>query len=404
MLGILYICKMLSVSNLNWILYECMLKQCMLDAWYAFPLGSLEHLSQHEFINVNTHQRNMLEPRQNHHVFFHFEQEPLWTDHFGFFYDCIIDGAQWTTKRLRLLANSEHSAIKKQICKDRHMQDWYFFYHGFAALDWFRDGQYVVDDNGFDKVFSSFNHLVRDKRAYRMSLTSQLISAGLHRFGDISFHGTQIDCKLECDSRDSFLSDTEKHLVSNSLGQMVHLPLKIDSDYITGDFSAHYGHREHRLWQRSFWHLVNETVFYDQKLHLTEKVFKPIVASRPFILVAAPGNLAYLKNYGFKTFEHWIDETYDQVSDPEKRLKMICVEIDKLCALSRSQLQRMHNEMLPILEHNRQHFFGQFRKIIVDELVDNFDACIRVWNNGRVDGRQRPRHPDLESVKRLLLS
>ena len=43
-------------------------------------------------------------------------------------------------------------------------------------------------------------------------------------------------------------------------------------------------------------HIVTETIFYDNKLHFTEKVFKPIVARRPFFLVGAPGNLAYLKS------------------------------------------------------------------------------------------------------------
>jgi hypothetical protein len=36
-------------------------------------------------------------------------------------------------------------------------------------------------------------------------------------------------------------------------------------------------------------------------------------------------------------------------------------------------------------------------------MVDNFDTCIRIWNNGRVDNRQRPLCSDLESVKQILL-
>jgi hypothetical protein len=375
----------------------------MLDAWYAYPYGSLQHLSQWEFVDPDSEQSRFFEPRQNHHAFFHFEQEPLWSNDMGYKYDCRIEDVQWSCKRLKLLANSEHSQIKKNICQDRNMQDWYFFYHGFAALDWFRDSQYVLDDPGFKKVFCSMNHLVRNKRAYRMSLTARLADLGLHQHGDISFLGTHADCDNECASPESPLSDQEKDLISSSLIRSLTLPLKVNSDVVTGDHSAHYGHREHKLWQRSLWHLVNETVFYDEKLHLTEKVFKPIVALRPFILVAAPGNLAYLKSYGFKTFAPWIDETYDTVSDPTRRLDMIALEVEKLCSYSRHQLHQMHDEMLPVLQHNRQHFFNGFRRLIVDEMVDNFDACIRVWNNGRVDGRQRPRHPDLESVKQILL-
>ena len=128
---------------------------------------------------------------------------------------------------------------------------------------------------------------------------------------------------------------------------------------------------------RALWHIVTETVYFLPKLHLTEKIFKPIVAKRPFILVAAPGNLAYLKRYGFKTFDHWIDESYDNEQDHYIRIEKITAEIAKLCALEPIVLKQMHIEMQEILEYNFQHFYGDFKKIIVNELVDNFgNLCI----------------------------
>ena len=149
-------------------------------------------------------------------------------------------------------------------------------------------------------------------------------------------------------------------------------------------------------------HVVNETVFYEPKLHLTEKIFKPIVAERPFVLVAAPGNLAYLRRYGFRTFDQWIDESYDDIMDPDERLDAVCREIERLCSLSIRQLRDLHRDMLPVLQHNKRHFYGEFRQIIAHELVDNFDHCICVWNNGRVDGRHLPRQPELARVKQIL--
>ena len=45
---------------------------------------------------------------------------------------------------IQLFANSEKSALKKQwINANPPLLDWYFFFHGFAALDWFRDFQYL---------------------------------------------------------------------------------------------------------------------------------------------------------------------------------------------------------------------------------------------------------------------
>jgi hypothetical protein len=150
--------------------------------------------------------------------------------------------------------------------------------------------------------------------------------------------------------------------------------------------------------------VVNETVFYQSKLHLTEKIFKPIVAQRPFILVAASGNLAYIRSYGFQTFSSWIDESYDEIPDPDERLDAIANEISRFAAMSISELNNIRRDMQSVLTFNKQHFFGEFRNLIVNELVDNFDQCIRIWNNGRMDSRELPLHPDLDGVKRILLS
>jgi hypothetical protein len=176
----------------------------------------------------------------------------------------------------------------------------------------------------------------------------------------------------------------------------------LDQILINGDLSARCGHKEFALWQASLLHVVNETVFFEPKLHLTEKVFKPIVAQRPFVLVAAPGNLAYLRSYGFQTFGDWIDEGYDTIDDPDLRLQAIAKEIAKLSNLSQQQLRKLGQEMHSVLNYNKCHFFGEFRQMIVNELIDNFETMIRVWNNGRVDGRQISVHPDLDSVRHLL--
>jgi hypothetical protein len=122
------------------------------------------------------------------------------------------------------------------------------------------------------------------------------------------------------------------------------------------------------------------------------------------MLAAAPGNLAYLKSYGFKTFDRWIDESYDTIQDPDLRLQAIVDQTQRLCAMSNSELQQMHQEMQPVLEYNFDHLWGNFRHRIVNELVDNFERSIRLWNNGRVDGKELPlQNINFELVKQLLL-
>lgn len=384
-----------SVENFYWILFENLLKPVGLDCWYYYPFGTQNNLSK--FQEFKPYQ-----VKQTHHVLFHFDQEPIWEDNLGKLYD--TDQMHWDLKKLRILANSEKSVLKKKICSDRGMIEWYYFYHGFASLDWFRDGAYCSESSPITKVYCSLNHLTVKKRAYRMALTARLSQRQLITQGDISFHNDASGCLQEANDVNSLLSDAEKTLVKEQLGNHQQLPMCLDHANVNGDFSARFGHQEYKLWQRSFLSVVNETVFYDKKLHLTEKIFKPIVCCRPFVLVAAPGNLAYLRGYGFQTFSPWIDESYDDESDDSKRLDMIVDEIAKLCARPFGEILRMHDEMRPVLEYNKKHFFTTFRQIIVNELVENFDSAVRIWNNGRVDGRDLPLVTDTDRIKRLLVS
>jgi hypothetical protein len=386
--------NVISVENFYWVLYQNLLRPMNIDCWYYYPFGSKDNLSlAGEF--------QTWEPRCEHHVLFHFDQEPLWDHDLGRLYDSPT--LTWSNKIIKILANSEHSVIKKDICRDRGMPDWYFFYHGFAALDWFRDSQYIGERQPIQNAFLSLNHILTNKRSYRMSMIARLMAADCIDHGTVSFHGTSHDCEAEMQDPWCLISDRSRDLIQEHLCRNSNLPIIADSTYVDGDASAGFGHREYGMWQNSLWHVVNETVFYAAKLHLTEKIFKPIVAGRPFVLVAAPGNLAYLRSYGFQTFGQWIDESYDDEPDPDRRMDLIVQQLQRFCGLPISALRDIHRDMQPVLEHNKQHFFGRFREIITGELVDNLDQCRRIWNNGRVDGRLWHQHPDLESVKQILM-
>lgn len=384
-----------SVENFYWVLYENLLKPLSMSCVFYYPFGTQDHLLYHEFFK----QYRLC---HMHHVLFHFDQEPLWNDDLGLPYE--VQDFAFAKKLLRILANSERSAIKSEILPDRQMLDWYFFYHGFAALDWFRDTEYIHDDPPVTSAFLSLNHVLTTPRHYRLDLVARLIEAGIQNKGRISLHCTQdhIDQAL----RDPFtkLGDISKQRIRIHLDHRIKLPWMVDHVPIDGNLSARAGHKELALWQSCLLHVVNETVFYHPKLHLTEKTFKPIVSKRPFVLVAAPGNLAYLRSYGFQTFDKWIDETYDSIEDDDMRLAAITEQIAKISALSPAQIQDLQQDMQSVLDFNKRHFFTDFRRIIVHELVDNFETCVRIWNNGRVDGREIPFVVDSIEVKKTLLA
>lgn len=299
-------------------------------------------------------------------------------------------------KQMHVFANSEISEQKTQYCRDYKMYDWYYFYHGFAALDWYRDFEYAnpsVFEN-FKKVFICYNHLTSKLRSYRLHLVSNLIEQDLVKHGLVSFflkdeYGTWQETVADPDNP---LDNRARQTISRVLVNQ-NTPLIIDTAEPTGSMSAKVDLDQ--LTQALF-HVVTETIYFDPKLHLTEKVFKPIVAKRPFFLVAATANLAYLKRYGFRTFDRWIDESYDNETDHYIRIEKITAELKRLCSLPDTELRQMHAEMKETLEYNFQHFYGEFKKIIVREMAENFSSVLRQINHGRIPGNHSLHHHRFE--------
>jgi hypothetical protein len=72
--------------------------------------------------------------------------------------------------------------------------------------------------------------------------------------------------------------------------------------------------------------LVAETLPWTgtERLFVTEKTFKPIELSHPFIVYGNQGTLPYLHGLGFETFDHIIDESYD--SEPHLGARLVAID------------------------------------------------------------------------------
>ena len=365
---------------------------------FFYPFGSID---VNDFMHVGP-QTKQAPIKMNNRVLF-FDQEPIIESTISNWY--LNDSAfnlpffLQFGKGIKILANSDISKFTQEFCKEHHFQNWYYFFHGFAVLDWYQDYQYLtpVFETQFSKVFISLNHLMTKNRSYRLNLVSNYIEKNIISKGIVSLplSDQYNTIKGEVFDSDSQLSLNAKKLIVTHLIRL-EKPFVVD-DNVYGGFSAKINLPLERT---ALWSVVSETIFYHDKLHLTEKIFKPIVACRHFILVGAPGNLAYLKRYGFKTFDRWIDESYDNIQDPDLRIGKITDELRRLCNLSMDDLRCMEREMKEVLEHNFYHFYGDFKKIIVDELVDNFSNCLYQANNGLWANRL---NTDYNRVKQLLL-
>tara|TARA_B100000214_G_C23787530_1_gene544297 strand:- start:352 stop:696 length:345 start_codon:yes stop_codon:yes gene_type:complete len=93
-------------------------------------------------------------------------------------------------------------------------------------------------------------------------------------------------------------------------------------------------------------------------MYLSEKVFKPMMYGLPFIYVGARHSLQMLKELGFRTFDKFIDESYDDVKDNYDRLESIAKEVDRLCGLSLEELHDLYHDNFDIIEHNYNHLLN----------------------------------------------
>jgi len=83
----------------------------------------------------------------------------------------------------------------------------------------------------------------------------------------------------------------------------------------------------------------------------TEKIVKPILAKRLFIVVAVPNYLHNLRRLGFQTFDGIIDESYDLEEDANVRLNMVLEQLEYLMSQPQHEILE---KIKPIVEHNQQ--------------------------------------------------
>lgn len=274
-------------------------------------------------------------------------------------------------KEPHILVTSEISKHINELTITKILIPFYYFFHGFAALDWYR-GYYALNYNKsivkqYKHDFISFNRIINNDRSYRIYFISLLKELELIEKGLVSFNVTD---NLFDDWQDE-TADPNSKLSANARQHIEHhlidiSKLVIDRPELPGSASADIPRGND-----AFWHIVTETVFYYDKLHLTEKIFKPIASKQPFMLLAAPGNLAYLKNYGFKTFDSVIDESYDNIQDNDLRIEAVVSQLHWYCNLTPGEKTDIIQQLEPIIDYNFHHFYGEFRHIITNELLDN---------------------------------
>jgi|TARA_R110001592_G_scaffold115946_1_gene316652 hypothetical protein len=102
-----------------------------------------------------------------------------------------------------------------------------------------------------------------------------------------------------------------------------------------------------------------------EMLFVSEKVHKPLAWAMPFIVLGPCRSLAHMKQLGFKTFEPYIDESYDLIDEPEARYQAVLSSIKKFIAGPYPK-----KELEEIAEYNLRLFYSKkLYQDMVNQLV-----------------------------------
>lgn len=102
----------------------------------------------------------------------------------------------------------------------------------------------------------------------------------------------------------------------------------------------------------TYFSLVTETVFRYPYSFRTEKIWKPVAMGHPWIAVSNAGYYRDLRNLGFRTFGHLIDESFDTIDDPQRRIERIEQTVQDLC---RQDLAGFLAGAQETCKYNQQH-------------------------------------------------
>jgi len=104
-----------------------------------------------------------------------------------------------------------------------------------------------------------------------------------------------------------------------------------------------------------FCNVITESSYLDITTYISDKTCTAILNCMPFIIAGPPQALKTAKTMGFKTFDKYWDESYDDEFDHTKRMKMLFEVIDYVASLPQTELTNIRDDMQELLIYNRQH-------------------------------------------------
>lgn len=269
-----------------------------------------------------------------------------------------------------LLLHSEQNSRDVEKYKLSHFIPVYYWSHAVIALDWFRYAKFVdIKVNTPQKQFLIYNRAWAGSREYRIKFTELLQKHNLTNDCQTSFNPIDPDHNISYTTY-TFKNTNFKSVIDLTVFPTTSAPSTSSADFAIEDYA------------NTRFEVVLETLFDDSRIQLTEKSLRPIACGHPFMLAATPGSLKYLQEYGFKTFDGIIDESYDNEQDPIMRLNLIINSMKKITSWSAEEQLINWQKIKKITEYNKKYFFSDvFFNLVVGELRNNLKSAVDELKN-----------------------
>ena len=222
---------------------------------------------------------------------------------------------------------------------------------------------------GTDKSMISMKEQVQAKKTHTFSCLNRMVRP--HRLAFCSMlnyynllEGAQVSHALQ---KDEWYHNVKTNAGDYSYHPAFHekeskefydlLPLELDQT----DFSINQAQNFFKqTYLDTNYSVITETYFneFEQTSRFfSEKIFKPMRAHHPFVMVGQHHALKVLKDLGFKTFDLFWSEEYDNIVDSVDRMTNICFTIQNLNEKTSLEWKKIYqnSRMQEILEHNYNH-------------------------------------------------
>ena len=118
--------------------------------------------------------------------------------------------------------------------------------------------------------------------------------------------------------------------------------------------------------ENSYCNIVMETLYDAEQsggTFITEKTFKPIRHAQPFVIFGTAGSLKTLRDLGYRTFDHAIDNSYDEETNNTARF---CKTLKAIEQILSQDLHTWYIKCKEDIEHNQRLFVADKHDRLLD--------------------------------------